>query len=179
MGERLSDDREHVNAMQRARRRDCRRIDYHAAPEALVAIEARRARERPGSARATNSAILDAIVCEWAALTGINNQPKSAPMTPGEGDGVFRPLRAGAYEFGGELQVRATPLAAEINAEQCAARVQCGAKRHRDGEPCRALSEPGKLRCKWHGGRSTGPKTPEGKGRALANLKQNAKTAGA
>lgn len=40
-------------------------------------------------------------------------------------------------------------------------RVRCGAKT-RKGDPCRCLSEPGKRRCKFHGGRSTGPKTPEG-----------------
>ena len=44
------------------------------------------------------------------------------------------------------------------------ARMTCGAKT-RAGHPCRHLSEPGKRRCKWHGGKSTGPKTPEGKAR--------------
>lgn len=39
--------------------------------------------------------------------------------------------------------------------------VVCGAKT-RKGTPCRRKSEPGKRRCKFHGGRSTGPKTPEG-----------------
>lgn len=65
---------------------------------------------------------------------------------------VSAPVRAGAYDSG--------------------LRVQCGAKRHRDGQPCQAKSEPGKRRCRFHGGRSTGPKTPEGKARALANLRQ-------
>ncbi|MDE2406856.1 MAG: hypothetical protein KGL91_03215 [Xanthomonadaceae bacterium] len=51
-------------------------------------------------------------------------------------------------------------------------RVQCGATRHRDGQPCQAKSEPGKRRCRFHGGRSTGPKTEAGKARALANLRQ-------
>jgi hypothetical protein len=32
------------------------------------------------------------------------------------------------------------------------ARVICGARRRRDGEPCQGLSVPGKRRCKWHGG---------------------------
>lgn len=36
-------------------------------------------------------------------------------------------------------------------------------------QPCEARSVP---RCKWHGGCSTGPRTPEGKARALANLRQ-------
>ena len=35
-----------------------------------------------------------------------------------------------------------------------------------------AKSKPGKERCKWHGGRSTGPRTTEGKARARANLRQ-------
>lgn len=43
-------------------------------------------------------------------------------------------------------------------------RVRCGAKT-RKGMPCQVKSEPGKRRCKFHGGRSTGAKTPEGKAR--------------
>ena len=53
------------------------------------------------------------------------------------------------------------------------ARVICGAKRRRDGQPCQALSVPGKLRCKWHGGASTGPITDEGRVKSMANLRQN------
>ncbi|TXH69875.1 MAG: hypothetical protein E6Q88_08990 [Lysobacteraceae bacterium] len=52
------------------------------------------------------------------------------------------------------------------------ARVICGAKRRRDGQPCEALSVPGKRRCKWHGGCSTGPRTDEGRARSMLNLKQ-------
>ncbi len=40
-------------------------------------------------------------------------------------------------------------------------RVVCGAKT-RKGTPCRNKSEPGKRRCKFHGGLSTGARTPEG-----------------
>jgi transcriptional regulator with XRE-family HTH domain len=43
-------------------------------------------------------------------------------------------------------------------------RVICGAKT-RKGTPCRCQSEPGKRRCKFHGGMSTGARTPEGKAR--------------
>lgn len=43
-------------------------------------------------------------------------------------------------------------------------RVICGAKT-RKGTPCRCKSEPGKRRCKFHGGMSTGPKTAEGRQR--------------
>src|SRR3546814_9322855 len=51
-------------------------------------------------------------------------------------------------------------------------RPRCGATRHRDGQPCQAPCEPGKQRCRFHGGRSTGPRTEAGKARALANLRQ-------
>lgn len=51
---------------------------------------------------------------------------------------------------------------ARIEVEAAAKRrVQCGAKT-RKGTPCRCQSEPGKRRCKFHGGKSTGPRTPEG-----------------
>ncbi|MFD0981141.1 HGGxSTG domain-containing protein, partial [Tropicimonas aquimaris] len=43
-------------------------------------------------------------------------------------------------------------------------RVICGA-RTRKGTQCRAKSEPGKKRCRLHGGLSTGPKTEEGRQR--------------
>lgn len=68
-------------------------------------------------------------------------------------------MGARAYDFGAMMH------------KTKAVRVPCGAKRHRDGQPCQAKSEPGKRRCRFHGGRSTGPKTPEGKARALANLR--------
>lgn len=44
----------------------------------------------------------------------------------------------------------------------------CNAKTRR-GARCRALALPSG-RCRWHGGMSTGPKTPEGKRRVTANL---------
>ena len=75
---------------------------------------------------------------------------------------------ARAYETGWQ-----SAWLARVAHAQSTARVTCGAKRHRDGQPCQAKSEPGKRRCRFHGGRSTGPKTPEGKARALANLRQN------
>ena len=47
----------------------------------------------------------------------------------------------------------------------------CGAKAKSTGKPClaKALANG---RCKLHGGMSTGPRTDEGKRRALANLVQ-------
>jgi hypothetical protein len=82
------------------------------------------------------------------------------------------PFRTCAYDFGDRLPAWAARWLAENKAKQCAERVRCGARRHRDGQPCRAMSEPGKQRCRWHGGRSTGPQAAEGKARALANLRQ-------
>lgn len=41
---------------------------------------------------------------------------------------------------------------------------KCGAQT-RKGTPCRCKPLPGKRRCKFHGGASTGPKTPEGRER--------------
>jgi hypothetical protein len=58
-------------------------------------------------------------------------------------------------------------------------RPQCGAKT-RAGGRCKATpvwdkenDRPRNGRCRMHGGLSTGPKTPEGKGKALSKLKQN------
>ena len=79
--------------------------------------------------------------------------------------GLCHATRAGAHAN------RSGSLPAAANQ----ARVICGAKRRRDGQPCQALSVPGKLRCKWHGGASTGPKTDEGWARSMANLRQNRK----
>ena len=56
-------------------------------------------------------------------------------------------------------RARNTPLRGE----------RCGAHARSTGNPCRA----GALangRCKSHGGKSTGPRTPEGKVRVTANL---------
>lgn len=43
-------------------------------------------------------------------------------------------------------------------------RKRCGAQT-RKGTPCRAKALPGRTRCKYHGGASTGPRTAEGKAR--------------
>lgn len=45
--------------------------------------------------------------------------------------------------------------------------VICGA-RTRKGTPCKAKALQGKTRCRFHGGLSTGPKTPEGRERIAA-----------
>ncbi|WP_366079695.1 HGGxSTG domain-containing protein [Sphingomonas sp.] len=46
----------------------------------------------------------------------------------------------------------------------------CGA-RARSGEPCRMTALLPNGRCIWHGGKSTGPTSVEGRAKALENLK--------
>ncbi len=245
----LSRNRPYLAAMQRQRRASMVRIDYMPGKAARDAIEAMRARSRPGSVSATNSAVIDAIVGEWARLTGIQqteiDTSATSPTTPGVADQYGRmritsasgtSTRAGVTsgklaECAG-VQAGASPAAPELRdvsqARACAidfgpgnakapplpattapefidasmranesglchakragarasnsgnlptganqARVICGAKRRRDGQPCQGLSVPGKRRCKWHGGASTGPRTDLGRRRSMANLRQN------
>lgn len=84
-----------------------------------------------------------------------------------------RPSRARANKFGWAEAALAQKMVDWNRALKVLERHFCGARRRRDGKPCRALNVPGRDRCKWHGGMSTGPRTPEGKARALANLRQN------
>ena len=212
----LSKDREHLAKLQRERRARMTRIDYMPGKAARDAIEAMRAHFRPGSASATNSAVIDAIVAEWACLTGINCSDQSKPTTPAKTpelcdtytraritpanrnstrahessddstacahassenttapefidafaraneSGLCHAIRAGAHAN------KSGSLPAGVNQ----ARVICGAKRRRDGEPCKAPSVPGKRRCKWHGGASTGPRTEQGRELSMKNLRQ-------
>ncbi|WP_347917115.1 helix-turn-helix transcriptional regulator [Paracoccus marcusii] len=53
---------------------------------------------------------------------------------------------------------------AQLKAIKANRRVRCGAKT-RKGTACRMKSEPGRRRCKFHGGKSTGPTTADGKAR--------------
>ena len=244
----LSKNRPYLAAMQRQRRARMVRIDYMPGKAARDAIEAMRARSRPGTPSATNSAVIDAIVGEWAELTGINytqlDNAKTPATTPAVAEhyarmrissdsGTYTPARvtsdnlaecasvrtgtspatpefippsqarAGASDFDPR---HATPdhspapdtpefLTASTRANESGlchakragthannsgglptganqARVICGARRRRDGQPCQGLSVPGKRRCKWHGGASTGPRTDAGRARSMANLRQ-------
>lgn len=49
----------------------------------------------------------------------------------------------------------------------------CGAKAKRTGQPCQCKKLYPNGRCHYHGGPSTGPRTAEGKRRALSNLKHH------
>lgn len=184
----LSKDRDHLNRMQRERRARLVRIDYHPDADALALIEAKRPRYGP---EATNSATLNAIVREWAEATGIKCRKVERPETS-DASGLSRHIARGRASESGDAgtfaplpRTRMTPGASGIPEDLQPTRasksgrelrkwerVPCGGKRRRDGQPCQALSVPGKRRCKWHGGASTGPKTPEGKAKALANLRK-------
>lgn len=179
------------------------RIDYMPSEAALAAIDAKRGRYHPLN---TNRGVLDAIVTEWARLTGINKQEILPGITerpahaqefgaisgintgiPGvrarandserdaasrtDQSGIRGQVRAQAYETGPTPPLRGQ-VRARMTSANATVRVQCGARRHRDGEPCQAKSEPGKRRCRFHGGRSTGPRTQAGRERSLANLRQ-------
>ncbi len=62
------------------------------------------------------------------------------------------------------------PHALALEEIQRFAATRCGAKTRR-GTPCQRKALQNR-RCRNHGGMSTGPRTPEGRRRALANLKQ-------
>lgn len=199
----LSKDREHLARLQRERRARRVRIDYMPNESALAAIEAKRGTVMAGTVWSTNSAILNAIVAEWAALTELGSGEASEPMSAGGhpefGDqdararetseaersarvqesgtlpGITAPIAgacAGAYESDDGLARQLADVAVRQAVREASHRVTCGARRHRDGLPCQAKSEPGKQRCRFHGGRSTGPRTEKGKARALGNLRK-------
>jgi hypothetical protein len=197
----LSRDRAHLAKQQRERRARMVRVDYMPSPEVQAIIDAKRGPWYPLN---INSGVIDAIVLEWAKLTGINYQRIEKPNTSGippefrdqnararvsavmpnaSRPELIHPSRACAHARTTPVtdavtpesigQVRARMTSAPGNGPQ-QARIICGARRRRDGQPCKALSVPGKRRCKWHGGCSTGPRTNEGRARALANLRQYA-----
>lgn len=60
--------------------------------------------------------------------------------------------------------LRALGLDEAGNPSPVADRPRCGAK-NRKGSSCKLPVEPGKRRCRFHGGASTGPKTSEGRAR--------------
>lgn len=88
--------------------------------------------------------------------------------------GIGLPLRAQANDLG-TLPRWAAAWLAKHRQLALHIRLPCGGRRRCDGQPCEALSVPGKRRCKWHGGHSTGPRTPEGKARVTSNLPRRKK----
>lgn len=179
MSKHPSEQRQRIAAMQRARRAHMTRVDYMPCPQAVAIMEAKRARVYPGSVDATHSAVLDAILSEWAKLTGIKYGLIVKPMTSATRPELSDQKRARAHNFGSPSETRRFADAGAKDSDQIkqgnAPRAPCGARRRRDSQPCQALSVPGKKRCRWHGGLSTGPKTTSGREASLANLVQNRK----
>ena len=192
-------DRALMAALLRKRRRCTGRIDYEPSSQAQALIEGKRSQSQKEGETSTYSAILDAIIFEWAELLqivyggsgGSKNQAAELKVASNCVDSFAGPgptVPARLHEFGGDTYLSEGIVSARARAYEfgwweryeaeqarraAARRVPCGAKRHRDGQPCQAKSEPGKRRCRFHGGRSTGPRTAEGKARALGNLRQN------
>jgi hypothetical protein len=86
--------------------------------------------------------------------------------------GLAAPGDGGGVAAGGWSKMSDEPLAREREPiERVRARLdalvmanaapRCGARSKRTGKPCRAAAMPNG-RCKLHGGKSTGPRTPEG-----------------
>jgi hypothetical protein len=75
-----------------------------------------------------------------------------------------------------ELRRRLLPrLRQEIELYRRENRPRCCA-RTKAGTPCKTKAVPGRKRCRWHGGLSTGPRTPEGKAKVARNLPSQRKT---
>lgn len=177
-----------ANASQRARRAAKARIDYYPSPEALAVIESRRTRYGTTN---NNSGIIDTIIAEWVALAGLcadkaEKPPTSATRPELRHQNAHARMSSGTLtrcasthtgqastlpEFSPASHARAGANNSGMD-EASMVRVTCGARRRRDGQPCEALSVPGKRRCKWHGGESTGPKTEAGRMHAIRNLRQ-------
>lgn len=80
--------------------------------------------------------------------------PYAQPLERDSKSDVESTSRARARDFG----VDQTPLDL------------CGAKRSNCSTPCPRTREPGKRRCKFHGGQSTGPTSSEGISKVTQNL---------
>nr|WP_303645120.1 HGGxSTG domain-containing protein [Rubellimicrobium arenae] len=73
--------------------------------------------------------------------------------------------------LGREAEVSGARLREREAQRNAKLRVPCGA-RTRKGLPCRLKSEPGRRRCKFHGGKSTGPRTAEGRAKIAEAQRQ-------
>ena len=84
--------------------------------------------------------------------------PINRTSTHARGDGVLEDAVHAALDRECARQLEKAQTKAARYRQPCQART-------RKGHPCKMQSEPGRRRCKFHGGRSTGPKTPDGKAR--------------
>lgn len=77
----------------------------------------------------------------------------------------------GRVRFAELLEAEASILRAQLTRTGAQRQVPCGAMT-RAATECRLMSEPGKLRCRLHGGRSTGPRTFKGRARIAEAQRQ-------
>lgn len=89
----------------------------------------------------------------------IKVKPRLDTSTHARGDGVLFSAAMDAL-----IHRQLAAMLGRIDKRTSTRRVVCGAKT-RPGHPCRNKSEPGRRRCKFHGGKSTGPKTADGRAR--------------
>lgn len=92
---------------------------------------------------------------------GLPDLPYQYAHARGWGLSPFTALDAWTVQ---RLAAELARIATREAARKARRRVMCGAKTRKD-VPCRNLSEPGRQRCKFHGGKSTGPRTVEGRAR--------------
>lgn len=99
---------------------------------------------------------------EW--LEYLRREKRPAYHTPAEQRAQLDAATARVDGFLARIvAVRAELATLDVRDGKCHARC-------RDGHACRAPCVRGRRRCKLHGGLSTGPRTPEGRERALAAL---------
>ena len=107
--------------------------------------------------------------CRVSAQYGGEAGAAIAPAREGE------PVSAAALLAAGHLSAADREMLRVIVRMEAAQarkrRVPCGA-RTRKGHPCRNLSEPGRRRCKFHGGKPPGPRTAEGRARIAASMRE-------
>lgn len=94
-------------------------------------------------------------------VLGICIMSHKETLTRARGDGVLLVRPAMEQEEAGQARAWKETREAQRHARL---QVPCCAMT-RKGQPCRMQSEPGRKRCKFHGGRSTGPRTLEGRAR--------------
>ena len=152
-----------THGQPRQLRRKYRRIDYYPSPAATAAINAKWDRCYPLN---TRSGVINAILAEWVDLTGIEMLPEFRSKTPTPNAGIVA-----QYARANDSDADGYHVLAGMLAKSKVKQVICGA-RTQSARACRCKSLPGKRRCKWHGGCSTGPKTAEGRAKALRNLVQ-------
>jgi hypothetical protein len=88
----------------------------------------------------------------WTAGNGADFFARARLVTGRSRGGLGRQARAGRQEKARPNQGRGS---------RANAAPRCGARSKRTGKPCQAAAMSNG-RCKFHGGKSTGPRTPEG-----------------